>query len=152
MKIEFLQKLNLTELNVTVAAPEKDAKVDRLLNYLEKFPEDGAQTLVIKDHQKQILVRVNEQEIRAVEVMGDFLQIHTSQKNYQERERLYKLKEQLSADFVQISKAVIINLNYLDHLDLSFTGTVMVQLKTGETFQVTRTYMKELRRAMADGE
>ncbi|MDR3241192.1 MAG: LytTR family transcriptional regulator [Lactobacillaceae bacterium] len=152
MKIEFLQKLNLTELNVTVAAPEKDAKVDRLLNYLEKFPEDGAQTLLIKDHQKQVLVRVNEQEIRAVEVMGDFLQIYTPQKNYQERERLYKLKEQLSADFVQISKPVIINLNYLDHLDLSFTGTVMAQLKTGETFQVTRTYMKELRRVMADGE
>ena len=36
----------------------------------------------------------------------------------------------LSPDFVKISRSEFINLNYLDHLELSVQGTIALKLKT----------------------
>ena len=46
---------------------------------------------------------------------------------------------------VRISKSEIINLRFVKRLDLSITGTIGIQLKTGETAYVSRRYVNRIK-------
>ena len=62
------------------------------------------------------------------------------------RQRLYELEQLLDEKtFVRISKSEIINLRFVKRLDLSITGTIGIQLKTGETAYVSRRYVNRIK-------
>lgn len=52
---------------------------------------------------------------------------------------MYELEESLpSGDFVRISQSEIVNIAAIKKLDLSFSGTISVQLKDGSRYYVSR--------------
>ncbi|MFQ9095084.1 MAG: LytTR family DNA-binding domain-containing protein, partial [Ruminococcus sp.] len=60
--------------------------------------------------------------------------------------QLYELEQLLDEKtFVRISKSEIINLRFVKRLDLSITGTIGIQLKTGETAYVSRRYVNRIK-------
>ena len=61
---------------------------------------------------------------------GDTI-IYGENDNYRSRRRLYELKEQLGNSFMQISKSALINLSYMDSVESSFSGTLLLKLKMG---------------------
>lgn len=56
---------------------------------------------------------------------GDTI-IYGENDNYRSRRRLYELKEQLGNSFMQISKSALINLSYMDSVESSFSGTLLL--------------------------
>lgn len=150
MKVIFQtdEEMAPNEIAVAVRAQRQTDTVNEVIKHLEGF-QAADNTLLIKDRTKKAIISVFQRDISAVEVFGDFISIYANNQQFEERERLYKVKELLNATtFVQVSKSVIINLDYLDHLDLNFTGMVFVKLSNGAQYTVTRTYYKELKERM----
>lgn len=73
----------------------------------------------------------------------------TQQGEYVLRLRLYELEKRLPANqFVRISNSEIINLKKVDHFDLSFTGTICVQLINDAIIYVSRRYVSKLKKIL----
>ena len=73
----------------------------------------------------------------------------TQQGEYVLRLRLYELEKRLPANqFVRISNSEIINLKKADHFDLSFTGTICVQLINDTITYVSRRYLSKLKKIL----
>lgn len=66
---------------------------------------------------------------------------------YKSRLRMYEIEHRLNNSFVRISRSEIINISYIKKLDLSFKGTIAVELKMeqyhtfqGETWKILRKF------------
>ena len=63
--------------------------------------------------------------------------------------RLYEAEEQLDQTrFVRISNSEIINLKMAKRFDLSFSGTICVNLAGGQTAYVSRRYVAKIKRLL----
>ena len=68
---------------------------------------------------------------------------------YQIRMRLYEVEERLdSSKFVRISNSEIVNLKKVKSLDLSFVGTICMELSNGEVSYVSRRYVSKIKRVL----
>jgi DNA-binding LytR/AlgR family response regulator len=65
------------------------------------------------------------------------------------RLRLYELEERLdSTIFVRISNSEIVNLKKVKSLDLSFVGTICMELSNGEVSYVSRRYVSKIKKLL----
>ena len=62
--------------------------------------------------------------------------------------RLYQVLENLSDDFVQVSRHSVINLNYLESLESGFAGNMVAILAEGLKTNVSRRYLPDLEREL----
>lgn len=73
----------------------------------------------------------------------------TSQGEYLLRLRLYEAEERLNPSrFVRISNSEIINLKKVKNFDLSFTGTISVEMMNGTTAYVSRRYVAKIKKML----
>ncbi|MGT2756635.1 LytTR family DNA-binding domain-containing protein [Streptococcus ovuberis] len=75
--------------------------------------------------------------------------IKTATQDFTSSDRLYQFKGTLPAHFLQISQSEIINLNRLDHLQLTPNGLVKLILKNGEVTYSSRRYLSSIKEALA---
>lgn len=68
---------------------------------------------------------------------------------YQLRLRLYELEERLDDTlFVRISNSEIVNLKKVKNLDLSFAGTICMELSNGDVSYVSRRYVSKIKKLL----
>jgi len=68
---------------------------------------------------------------------------------YQIRLRLYEVEERLdNGNFVRISNSEIVNLKKVKSLDLSFVGTICMELLNGEVSYVSRRYVSKIKKVL----
>lgn len=73
----------------------------------------------------------------------------TEKGEYTLRLRLYELEERLDRkSFVRISNSEIVNLSHVKGFDLSFTGTICVELDNGTTAFVSRRYVSKIKQVL----
>lgn len=73
----------------------------------------------------------------------------TDEGSYQMRLRLYEAEERLdSSKFVRISNSEIVNLKKVNSLDLSFVGTICMELSNGEVSYVSRRYVSKIKKVL----
>ena len=65
------------------------------------------------------------------------------------RLRLYELEERLDSTlFVRISNSEIVNLQAIQKIDLSFSGTICITLSGGITTYVSRRYVSKIKKVL----
>ncbi|MBU5668519.1 LytTR family transcriptional regulator [Peptoniphilus sp. MSJ-1] len=65
------------------------------------------------------------------------------------RLRIYELEDRLPKNkFIKISRSEIVNLDYINRLDLSFTGTIALEMKDGNVTYVSRRNLKNFKKAL----
>lgn len=75
--------------------------------------------------------------------------VQTAEEEYLVKLRLYELEERLDASvFVRISKSEIINLTKVKQFDLSFSGTICVEMQHGIVTYVSRRYVSALKKTV----
>lgn len=73
----------------------------------------------------------------------------TKDGEYALRLRLYEAEERLNpSQFVRISNSEIINLRKVKNFDLSFTGTIYVELTNGTSTYVSRRYVPKIKKIL----
>ena len=92
--------------------------------------------MVIIEPEKIVLIRVESEKVYAV----------TEDETYRVGKRMYELLEVLGKEFMQVSKSAAINLSYLESVEPSFNGIMLLNMKNGEKEYISRKYVPGLRK------
>lgn len=141
MKIK-VESANLPETEVIIRGDVTSEEVVSLLHLLKK--RSSGKLFLYKEEEQYI---VDAAEIVFVEVSGNKVYAYTAQDTYEAKQKLYELKELLSAQsFAQINKSVIVNMNCVKSIQAEFSGNYRVKLKNRrETLTISRKYFKEFK-------
>lgn len=142
MQIEIKMDASYTEPKIIIWTASMTEDVNRILN---KLSENTPQVLSGSKNEK-IEVIEHDDLIRIYANAGRVFAV-TNKGEYTVRLRLYEIEERLNPNqFVRISNSEIVNLKKVQNFDLSFTGTICVELTNGTTTYVSRRYVSKIKK------
>ena len=120
---------------------------DEISCIAKKLSDDTPQILSgYKDGKLEIL---DQEDLIRVYANSGKVFASTHKGEYVLRLRLYELEKRLPASqFIRISNSELINLKKVSHFDLSFTGTICVELSNDITTYVSRRYVSALKKVL----
>lgn len=141
MKIT-LESAELPETEVIIRG---DITSEEVVSLLQLLGKRNSRKLVLYKDEEQFLV--DAEEIVFVEVSGSRTFVYTRPDAYEARQKLYELKELLSAQaFAQINKSVLVNINCVKSIQAEFSGNYRLKLKNRkESLTISRKYFKEFK-------
>ena len=111
----------------------------------------------LSENTPQIITGSKDDKMEVLE-QGDLIRVYanagrvfavTGKGEYTVRLRLYELEARLNPNqFVRISNSEIIHLKKVKNFDLSFTGTICVELVNGTTTYVSRRYVSKIKKIL----
>lgn len=145
MNIHFEQNNELEpgEVTVVIQSASLSSEVIELIQRLEERESTDVLPITV-DERTHVLAVEN---IIAIEVFGHQLEIHTKDTTYKIRGVLKRIIERLpSKNFVQIAKGTVINIDYLNSMEASFSGNMLAFLENGLKMTVSRKYLPNLKK------
>lgn len=144
MKVEIVIDEAYSETTVKIFAKQYSNDLDELkANLLQR----GTDKLVVFDETSVRLLDSN--DILRFYTENGKVYLDTLQGTYVTRLKMYELEAKLDAKkFRQISRSEIVNLDYVLRLDLSFSGTIALEMKDKKNSYVARRYLKEFKEAL----
>lgn len=144
MKVEIKIDDSYIEPKILILTAAMTEDVNLILN---KLSENTPQVISGCKNEK---IEVLEQEdlIRIYAGSGKVFAV-TEKGEYTVRFRLYEIEKRLNHNqFVRISNSEIINLKKVNNFDLSFTGTIRVELTNGTAAYVSRRYVSKIKKIL----
>ena len=144
MKVEIKIDDSYIEPKILILTAAMTEDVNLILN---KLSENTPQVISGCKNEK---IEVIEQEdlIRIYAGSGKVFAV-TDKGEYTLRFRLYEIEKRLNHNqFVRISNSEIINLKKVNNFDLSFTGTIRVELTNGTAAYVSRRYVSKIKKIL----
>ena len=147
MKIKFKSDSTLNEeIEVEIKAAPKNETVNDLIDYLHKFGEKKYHLLPIKTDDR--IVTIKRTEIIKVEIQTTDITFYTTKEVVKTTGRLYQVLEKLGDGFIQVSKHGVININFLESIEVGFAGNMIALLKNNLKADVSRLYLPALKREL----
>lgn len=91
--------------------------------------------------EKERIVMLHSDEIYMVRVENEKTVIYVKEKHYISKKRLYELEAALGNEFMRISKSTISNLHFLDYVEPTLGGLMLIVLKNGCRDYISRKYL-----------
>lgn len=146
MKLEIKIDTAIVEPETVITTSAMTDEVNRVVNYISNLENTSFMITSQKDGKIELLDQEN--IIRLYAENGKMF-AKLDQATYQIRLRLYELEERLDNDkFVRISNSEIVNLKKVKGLDLSFAGTICMELENGEVSYVSRRYVSKIKKKL----
>ena len=144
MKVEIKIDDSYIEPKILILTAAMTEDVNLILN---KLSENTPQVISGCKNEK---IEVIEQEdlIRNYAGSGKVFAV-TEKGEYTVRFRMYEIEKRLNHNqFVRISNSEIINLKKVNNFDISFTGTIRVELTNGTAAYVSRRYVSKIKKIL----
>ena len=146
MKLNVEIDTNIEEPAALITTPRMTEEVTRVVDFISKLDDITTVISGIRDDKVELLEQESIFRIYAEE--GKVF-ARTESGLYQVRLRLYELEERLDdSKFVRISNSEIVNLKKVKSLDLSFVGTICMELSNGEVSYVSRRYVSKIKKKL----
>ncbi|HEM4054546.1 TPA: LytTR family transcriptional regulator [Streptococcus suis] len=142
MKVKLTISPEILEDLVTIEAQAMSEQVSHLVTYVQNLDKQRSSLTVKKGEQVYLL---EHEEIVRLYLEYRLLQVETVENVYTSNLRLYQVKEDLPANFLQISQSEIIHIKQLDHLKLTSNGLVKLVMKNGSVTYSSRRYLKVIK-------
>ncbi|MDG4509267.1 LytTR family DNA-binding domain-containing protein [Streptococcus suis] len=139
MKVKLAISSDIVEDLVTIEAQAMSEQITNLVAYVQNLDKQTSRLTVKKGEQVYLL---EHEEIVRLYLEDRLLQVETVENVYTSNLRLYQVKEDLPANFLQISQSEIIHIKQLDHLKLTSNGLVKLVMKNGSVTYSSRRYLK----------
>ena len=91
-------------------------------------------------------VVINPESIVLIRVVVEKVYIVTDDDTYRVGKRMYELLKILGSGFMQVSKSAAINLKYLESVEPSFNGVMLLHMKNGEKEYISRKFVPQLKK------
>lgn len=146
MKLNIKIDTSVEEPEALIITPRMSEEVNKIVDYIGRL--NGEPTVIsgVKDDKVEILEQG--EFIRAYAEGGKVL-VRTEKGLYQVRLRLYELEERLDGSiFVRISNSEIVNLKKVKSIDLSFVGTICMEMSDGDVSYVSRRYVSKIKKIL----
>ncbi|NQJ73576.1 LytTR family transcriptional regulator [Streptococcus suis] len=142
MKVKLAISPEILEDLVTIEAQAMSEQVTHLVSYIQNLDKQRSSLTVKRGEQVYL---VEQDEIVRLYLEDRLLQVETVENVYTSNLRLYQVKEDLPANFLQISQSEIIHIKQLDHLKLTANGLVKLVMKNGSVTYSSRRYLKVIK-------
>ncbi|HEL2511912.1 TPA: LytTR family transcriptional regulator [Streptococcus suis] len=142
MKVKLAISSEILEDLVTIEAQAMSEQITKLVTYIQNLDKQRSSLTVKKGEQVYL---VEHDEIVRLYLEDRVLQVETVETTYTSNLRLYQVKEDLPANFLQISQSEIIHIKQLDHLKLTANGLVKLVMKNGSVTYSSRRYLKVIK-------
>ncbi|HFI2438758.1 TPA: LytTR family DNA-binding domain-containing protein [Streptococcus suis] len=142
MKVKLAISSDIVEDLVTIEAQAMSEQITNLVAYVQNLDKQTSRLTVKKGEQVYLL---EHEEIVRLYLEYRLLQVETVENVYTSNLRLYQVKEDLPANFLQISQSEIIHIKQLDHLKLTSNGLVKLVMKNGSVTYSSRRYLKVIK-------
>ncbi|HFI0047787.1 TPA: LytTR family DNA-binding domain-containing protein [Streptococcus suis] len=142
MKVKLAISPEILEDLVTIEAQTMSEQITQLVAYVQKLDKQTSRLTVKKGEQVYLL---EHDEIVRLYLEDKVLQVETVGDSFTSNLRLYQVKEELPANFLQISQSEIIHIKQLDHLKLTANGLVKLVMKNGSVTYSSRRYLKVIK-------
>lgn len=144
MKVEIIIDETIDEPIVKIFAKEYSKEIDELKDLLtDRFID---KLVVFRD--KEVFI-ISHDEIVRIYAQDKNVFVKTKNGVFRSRLTIYELDNRLDKNkFIRISRSEIVNLDFVKKLDLSFTGTIAVELINNDVAYVSRRKLKDFRKAL----
>lgn len=145
MKVKVITKPELMEIEVDIRTPELDEETRRI----EQAIAQATGLVRVNGVRNQSVATIPIHDAIRFYTADKHVFVETAQGSWQVKQRMHELAEGLpAADFVRINQGEIVNLSFVDHLDLSLAGTIGVIFSTGQKSFVSRRQLKAFKQAL----
>lgn len=136
MKVEIKVLPEVKEPYAVIYASEITPEIRRAAALLEK---EIPAVIPVKENDSILVLRPD--EIYMVRVENEKTVVYTKMKRYDGGKRLYEFEEILGKEFMRISKGTLANLHYLDYVESTLGGLMLLVLKNGCKECISRKYL-----------
>ena len=146
MKLNINIDAGAKEPEITITTSHMTEDVNRVVDFVSRL--DDAPTIIsgIREDKVELL---DPEVIVKIYAEDSKVFAKTEKCSYLIRLRLYEAEERLdNSKFVRISNSEIVNLKKVKSLDLSFVGTICMELSNGEVSYVSRRYVSKIKRVL----
>ena len=146
MKLNINIDAEAKEPEIMITTAQMTEEVNRVVDFVSRL--DDAPTIIsgIREDKVELL-----DPDHIVKIYAEDSKVFTQTDNgtYQIRLRLYEAEERLdNSKFVRISNSEIVNLKKVKSLDLSFVGTICMELSNGTVSYVSRRYVSKIKKVL----
>lgn len=144
MKVDIIIDETLEETQVKIFAKGYSKEVETIKDLLA----DRIIDKIVAFRDKEVFILSHEEIIR-IFAQDKRVFIKTKNGTFSSRLTVSELENRLGKKkFIKISRSDIVNLDFVKKLDLSFTGTIAVELTNGDVAYVSRRNLKEFKRVL----
>lgn len=144
MKVEIIIDESIEETKVKIYSNKYSKEVENIRDALTETLLDK----IVAFQNKEVFI-LSFDEIIRIYAQDKSVYIKTKDNTYTTRLTIYEFESKADKrNFIRISRSEIVNLDYVKRLDLSFTGTIAVELVNGDVSYVSRRKLKEFKKAL----
>ncbi|PTJ62444.1 LytTR family DNA-binding domain-containing protein [Staphylococcus saprophyticus] len=144
MKVTIEYNNNLSEDEMIIQANPQIQDLSAITNIIEQ----RYSTSIFRGKKNEQIYFIRQQDIVCFRIENKVLYFYTATEKYSLNSRLYSVKKQLTANFLQISKSEIINVDYINYLQLNRNGTIEIKFKNNDFTYSSRRYLKIIKEAL----
>ena len=146
MKLNINIDTGAKEPEITITTARVTEDVSRVVDFVSRLDDAPIIISGIREDKVELLAP---EVIVKIYAEDSKVFVKTEKGTYQIRLRLYEVEERLdNSKFVRISNSEIVNLKKVKSLDLSFVGTICMELSNGEVSYVSRRYVSKIKRVL----
>ncbi len=147
MNLKLTHLADLPAIEVEIKYPEMNRTVEQLIRRVESVNH----VIIGNDNGRQY--RILYEDILYIESIEKRTLIYTASQVFRSEQKLYQLLDELKTyEFVQISKACILNINVVESFQALANSRIEVTLQDGEKLNVSRKYLSDIKRALSGEE
>lgn len=146
MQLNIKIDANYEEPVTLITTAHMTDEVNRIVDFINQ--SDAVTTIIsgIKNDKVELL---EQESLIRIYTEGGKVFAKTEYELYQLRLRLYELDKRLDDTlFVRISNSEIVNLKKVKSLDLSFAGSICMELSNGDVSYVSRRYVSKIKKLL----
>ena len=147
MNLKLTHLVDLPAIEVEIKYPEMNRTVEQLIRRVESVNH----VIIGNDNGRQY--RILYEDILYIESIEKKTFIYTPSQVFRSEQKLYQLLDELKPyEFVQISKACLLNINVVESFQALANSRIEVTLQDGEKLNVSRKYLPEIKLALSGEE
>lgn len=144
MKVNLFVSRDIEEPYADIHTNELTDNITRAMSILES--DDSSEMLAVKNGSDIALLEFS--DVYMFRVEDKQVKVYTENSEYQIKKALYQVEENLTSDFVRISKTTIVNLKKVERVAPSLKGMMFIQLKNGLKDNISRKYLPDFKQAL----
>ena len=144
MKVNLFVSRDIEEPYADIHTNELTDNVTKAISILES--DESYDMVAVKKGSDIALLQLD--EIYMFRVEDKQVKVYTESSEYLIKKPLYQVEENLSTDFVRISKTSIVNLKKIERVAPSLKGMMFIQLKNGLKDNISRKYLPDFKNAL----
>lgn len=144
MKVTIEYNNNLSEDEMIIQANPRAQDLSAITTIIEQ----RYSTNIFRGKKNEQIYFIKQPDIVCFRIENKVLYFYTATEKYSLNNRLYSVKKQLTANFLQISKSEIINIDYINYLQLNRNGIIEIKFKNNDFTYSSRRYLKIIKEVL----